>query len=245
MERLYINPNYADLVASEGLDTAQGLLREEVKGSVLELGPERSTYRLELSGHGYFLKQVRKRRLAPTLEALVSLQLPHHYAWREMLHVSALRAAGVQVMEVVAACERTTFGIPDTSAILVRQVEGRALDEGFLQADEAEQQSMLLKLGRLTGQLHLAGFFSPVRMKDIIVSAQDRYVLIDRETRNPRPRTFSQRRALAGLRRFLHRQTRDYPDWRAHHSLSFVSGYVEILRTQWDITPEQLLSEVT
>ncbi len=244
MERLYINPDYMDLVESEGLDTAPGLLSKEINGDALEHGSERSTYRLELQGHGYFLKQVRKRRLAPALEALLRLQLPHHYAWREMVHVKALRAAGVDVMEVVAACERTTLGIPDTSAILVRQVDGQALDERFLAADTAGQHAMLLQLGRLAGKLHLAGFFSPVRMKDIIVDRQGRYVLIDRETRNPRSREFSQKRGLEGLRRFLHRQNRDYPDWRQQDSLQFVTGYLESLGPRWHATPDQLLGEI-
>ena len=245
MERIYVNPHYAELIQAQGYDTVRGLLRDTVEGSALELGAERNTYRLELAGQGFFLKQVRKRRLGPALESLLRLRLPHHYAWREMQQVLALQAAGLDVMEVVAAGERTRLGVPEASAILVRQVEGTALDALYLQAEPGEQQAMLVKLGALTGKLHQAGFFSPVRMKDIIVTAQGRYVLIDRETRSPRPRSFSRKRAQAGLRRFLHRQRRDYPDWQSADSLSLLEGYLQALGPGWDTTAQRLLSDIS
>ena len=178
MERLYINPRYQRFLAEHDLATLDKLLADNVQGVALERGSERNTYRLELAGKGFFLKQIYKKRNLQALEPLLQLRQPHHYAWREMQHVLNLQAAGVDVMPVAAAGERTRRGLPVASAILVEQVEGQNLDTRFAQADSRDQHLLLRQLGALTGRLHLAGFFGTVRMKDVIVDA-DWQVRID------------------------------------------------------------------
>jgi len=241
MERLYINPRYQKFLAEHDLATVDKLLGDNIQGDVLERGDERNTYRLELAGKGFFLKQIYKKRSLHALESVLQLRQPHHYAWREMQHALNLQAAGMDVMEVAAAGERTQWGLPGASAILVQQVEGQSLDMRFKRAERSHQHQFLRQLGALTGRLHLAGFFGTVRMKDVIVDADDKYVLIDRESRNPHPRRFRKKHAVEGLRRFLHRQRRDFPGWQHKHSDSYLDGYLDQAGHRLSITAQQLL----
>jgi hypothetical protein len=240
MERLYINPRYQRFLTEHELATVDKLLGDNVQGDALERGDERNTYRLELAGKGFFLKQIYKNRGLQAFEPLLQLRQPHHYAWREMQHALNLKAAGIDVMEVAAAGERTQWGLPVASAILVRQVDGEGLDTRFMNVDSNHQHLFLRRLGALTGGLHLAGFFGTVRMKDIIVDTDDNYVLIDREVRNPHPRRFRKKHAVDGLRRFLHRQRRDFPGWQHEHSLSYLEGYLDKTGPQLTVTAQQL-----
>ena len=242
MERLYINPRYQRFLAEHDLATLDKLLADNVQGVALERGSERNTYRLELAGKGFFLKQIYKKRNLQALEPLLQLRQPHHYAWREMQNVLNLQAAGVDVMPVAAAGERTRRGLPVASAILVEQVEGQNLDTRFAQADSRDQHLLLRQLGALTGRLHLAGFFGTVRMKDVIVDATGKYVLIDREVRNPHPQRFRTKRAVESLRRFMHRQRRDFPQWQHQHLCSYLDGYLDQAGHQLNVTAQQLLS---
>jgi tRNA A-37 threonylcarbamoyl transferase component Bud32 len=242
MERLYINPRYQKFLAEHDVATLDKLLADNVQGVALERGSERNTYRLELAGQGFFLKQIYKKRNLQALESVLQLRQPHHYAWREMQHALNLQAEGVDVMPVAAAGERTHRGLPVASAILVEQVEGQSLDTRFAQADSRHQHLFLRQLGALTGRLHLAGFFGTVRMKDVIVDAAGKYVLIDREVRNPHPKRFRTKRAVESLRRFMHRQRRDFPLWQHQHSCSYLDGYLDQAGHQLSVTAQQLLS---
>jgi hypothetical protein len=111
MERLYINPRYQRFLTEHELATVDKLLGDNVQGDALERGDERNTYRLELAGKGFFLKQIYKNRGLQAFEPLLQLRQPHHYAWREMQHALNLKAAGIDVMEVAAAGERTQWGL--------------------------------------------------------------------------------------------------------------------------------------
>ena len=245
MSRLYINSRYRQLLARHKLLTGSELLGDTIDGSAIEHGTERSTYKLELEGKGFFLKQVRKKSALKALEPLLRLRKPNHYAWREMQHVLNLQAAGIDVMDVVAACEYTRWGLPIASAIMVAEVQGMDLENLFKEAARAQQNLLLLRLGALTGRLHMAGFFGAVRLKDVFVDRDERYVLIDREARNPNPQTFSTKRAMQGLQRFLHRQRRDYPPWCEDDSRSFLQGYFSEAGNKLGLPLEEVLRRVT
>ncbi|MEP1469884.1 MAG: lipopolysaccharide kinase InaA family protein [Halieaceae bacterium] len=245
MSRLYINPRYQQLLNRHQLSTEKQLLGDSVSGDIIEHGAERSTFKVELEGNGFFLKQVRKKSYLSALEPLLQLQKPHHYAWREMQHVLNLQKAGIDVMEVVAACEHTRWGIPVASAIMVAQVDGADLESVFIQATREQQHLLLQRLGALTGRLHLAGFFGTVRLKDVFIDRKDSYVLIDREARNPQPQAFSEARALQGLERFLHRQRRDYPAWCEDDSRSYLQGYLQETSDSLPLPLDEVLDRVS
>ena len=241
MSRLYINARYQQLLAEHKLSNSNQLLGDKIDGATIERGAERCSYRLELKGKGFFLKQVHKKSYMKALEPLLRLRQPRHYAWREMQHAFNLKKAGIDVMEVVAACEQTRWGLPVASAIMVAEVDGEDLESIFKQATSEQQHLLLQRLGALTGRLHSAGFFGTVRLKDIFVDRKDSFVLIDRETRNPQPQAFSQRRALEGLARFLHRQRRDYPVWCEDDSRSYLQGYLKEAGNQLALPLDDIL----
>jgi len=226
MQRLFINPDFRKPLSEAGLDTFEAFVAKSDDGELIARDKGRTTHRIQLGGGTYYLKSVHKTIVAPSIEALLTLRMPHHYCWREMLQVTALKHHGVGVMEVVAAGESASWGVLNFSFILVAEVKGRSLDELFAQAAPERQLDLLAQLGTLVGHLHSGGFFAPVRMKDVIVDADNHFVMIDRETRKPGARKFSRKNALMGLSRTMWRQTRDGIHWDDQQLHAYLAAYL-------------------
>ena len=244
MHRLYINPDYRDLLAEAGLKQFDHFVDRAGEGELVASDKGRTTHRLQLKGQTFYLKSVRKPILAPMLESILSLRAPHHYCWREKLQVDALKAHDIGVMDVAAAGESTTGGILDFSFLLAPEVEGTFLDQIFDEADRDKQLALLEQLGLLVGQLHGGGFFAPVRMKDIVVEEGGNFVMIDRETRKPGSRRFSQRNALQALGRTLARQARDGVHWEQEELQVHLHAYREAVGPQLGLSETELLQQV-
>jgi tRNA A-37 threonylcarbamoyl transferase component Bud32 len=241
---LYINSDYRDLLAEAGLEQFQEFVDRASQGELVASDKGRTTHRLQLAGKTFYLKSVRKPILAPMLEAVLSLRKPHHYCWREKLQVDALKGNNIGVMDVAAAGESTTGGILDFSFLLAPEVEGTFLDQIFAKADREKQLALLEQLGDLVGQLHGGGFFAPVRMKDIVVDETGRFVMIDRETRKPGSRRFSQRSALQGLGRTLARQARDGVHWEQEELQTHLRAYGKAVGPRLGLSETELLKQV-
>ena len=160
-----------------------------------------------------------------------------------MQQIHYLQEAGIAVMEVAAAGESVRAGVPTSSFILVREIEGEMLDQLFAASSNDSQRQLLQDLGTLVGQLHRHGFFAPVRMKDVIRQSDGRLVLIDRETRNPRPSAFSNQRATRSLGKMLFRQSRDGLEWSVEELLIYVQAYHQTTTPRLTMGVEQLLQQ--
>lgn len=241
MQRLYINPDYANLLATEELDSYEELYTSDLAGEVVSTCVNRTTRRVELGGRGFYLKRVYKPRPHKALEALLKLNPPHHYCWREMQQVQSLHEAGFPVMDVAAAGETTRFGVPVHSFILAPEVAGVALDQAFGSSDEERRCALLAQLGNYTARLHSAGFFTPVRMKDVICSNSGEMVLIDRETRHPGRHRFTGQRASDALFRTFHRERRDGTSWSEKERIAYCEAYRDTIADKWQPGDEELL----
>lgn len=240
MQRLYINPKYASRLDTAGLHSFESIIGMADQGELVATDTGRNTYKVGLGDQTYYLKSVAKPIIAPSIESLLTLRKPHHYCWRELKQVDALAAHGISVVEVAAAGESSSWGILNYSFLLTPEVEGPFLHVLFEDADHEERISLLSSLGSLSGRLHTAGFFSPVRMKDVIVDTEGRYVMIDRETRKPGSRKYSQRKALQGLRRTIARQARDGIHWNRELMHAYLAAYLSDAPSELAMSEEAL-----
>ncbi len=240
MQRLYINPDYASLLSGEGLDNYEELYTSDLAGEVVSSCVNRTTRRVEIGGRGFYLKRVYKPRPRKALEALLKLNPPHHYCWREMQQVRALGDAGFPVMDVAAAGETTRYGVPVHSFILAPEVAGVPLDQAFADGDEERRCALMAQLGNFTARLHAAGFFTPVRTKDVICSDSGELVLIDRETRHPGHHRFTEQRASDALFRTFHRERRDGTSWTQPEQGAYCDAYRDTIQDKWQPGDEEL-----
>jgi len=243
MQRLYLNTDFRELLATHNLADFEALVAQREEGELIAQDTGRTTHRITLENACFYLKCVEKSTPASALEALVTLRMPHHYCWREKQQVEYLQAHNIDVMEVAAAGETASWGVPNFSFILAREVPGESLDTLFDRASPAEQLELLEQLGSLVGRLHHAGFFAPVRMKDVIVDPEHRLVLIDRETRKPGSRKFTRKKALHGLQRTMWRQQRDGIDWSKSELHVHLRAYLNET-SQWLGIDEAQLEEM-
>lgn len=240
MQRLYVNPDFRDRLAEHDLVSFEHLAALKQNGELVAEDIGRTTHRIALNGETYYFKSVDKPTPASALEALITLRLPHHYCWREMQQVESLQRHNIAVMDVAAAGESISWGVPHFSFILVREIEGDSLADVFDAASGSEQLVLLEKLGSLVGRLHRAGFFAPVRMKDVIVDERGDFILIDRETRKPGARKFTRQKALRGLQRTMWRQQRDGIEWTTSELHAHLRAYLDETSQWLDLDEAQL-----
>lgn len=241
MQRLFIDSAYARMLAEEGLGSFSGLYNNELQGHILDEEPHRMTKRVELDGRIFYFKRVFRSSPRKSLEALFKLRVPHHYCWREMEELRCLREAGFSVAAVVAAGEATRIGVPFASFLMTLEVPGLSLSQAVEESDDTGREELLTEFGTYTARLHLAGFFTPVRQKDVICgdSGED-WTLIDRETRHPGARSFSPQRATEALNRTFRRETRYAPAWGNAAYAVFSEGYCRTVATRWAVRNEEL-----
>lgn len=210
MNRLRLNPEYSSLLVENHLATFPALMAID-GGTVYEQNDQRDVRRLEIKQQHFFLKRVTSEKISSALESYLGGKLAHSKPFKEMLHFKFLRAKGFAVAEVVAVGEKLRLGVPVEGFIMTREVPGRDLSEVYRTAGNGDRLHIMASFGALVGRLHNHGFFGSIRLKDIICSGGPgesmRMTLIDREVRNPYPRTPSKTIILARLLLNARRQT--------------------------------------
>lgn len=245
MNVVEIDPDCKDLLASAGLVTFDDFMRKQI-GEPLDQGPARAMSRMKIGEQTFYLKRMPRQALGISIEMLVSRNKPHGTAYREMLHARALKRAGFDVMEIVGGGETRTFGIPGESFVISRAVPGTELDTVFRSAKPGIKREIAREFGTLLGRLHAAGFFSRVRLKDLMVSGGEApadwiYNLIDRETRQPEAREFCRERAVSTLLATGLRHQKIGFDLNPWQIRSFLKGYTRALSATWSVTPLELM----
>ena len=118
----------------------------------------------------------------------------------------------------------------------MKEVFGRDVADLCTTLSPPEKLELLRGVGRLVGNLHAAGFFQPVRLKDLIrEESENRLVMIDRETSKPWPTRFSKQRAVAALARTARRTIRDGHRFGPDSIRSVLLGYTEGVSGKWTI----------
>jgi len=191
----------------------------------------------------YYLK--RGSALAPRhlLRPLLFGHWPRSGPLRELEMLQQLRSNRFPTMEPVAWGERRVLGIPRQGFLLVKAVEGEEVSALISTLHDTALEKLCGAIGLLFAELHLAGFFQPVRLKDLIKTDAG-LVLIDRETSKPWKSLFTKRRCINSLGRSISRSGGCHCRLWADCCENFWTSYVEALHSIWKIAPLELYSRV-
>lgn len=245
----HISPSVAPLFSKGELD-AEALFSSPELGEILSQeshGRELRRFSISADGkkHTFFLKRLGKEPFLKTARMLCYGKKPQSGPLRELRLLRCLREAGFLSMEPVAWGEKRFFGVPTGGFLVVREVVGQdvaALFDGFT---GAERSCLSREIGCLVGRLHAAGFYHPVRLKDLILAEAsqgepERLTLIDRETSKPWPAHFSRTACLRSLARAARRTLRDGHRFGPGSAGSFLRGYADGVASGWSVPARQL-----
>jgi hypothetical protein len=186
-----------------------------------------------------FLKRIGREPLGTLLRMLVFGRRPRSGPLREKMMIDALVSAGLPVMRALAWGEERHFGLPVRGFLLVEGVRGTDLADLFAAGSATERRSLMHALGKFVGQLHGAGFYQPVRLKDVFCEAaldgnKDSlsFVLIDRESSKPWPSRFSLRRCINSMARAYRRTIRDGYCFSRDEIKMFTASYLDALNSR-------------
>ncbi len=158
--------------------------------------------------------------------------------------------AGVAGLITVASGDRRRLATAAEALLLVEAVPGESIDRLLPTLDTIDRQRLLGAIGQLAGRLHAAGFFGPLRARDMICATMDgpddtaRVVLIDREARDPRPQSFTTQRAARALARTCLKFGRLGVELTADEHDAAIGGYLRGVADAWETTTEQLIEIV-
>jgi len=231
----YIEPALEPQFAESGLDSFEALMHS---------GTEK-IQRFALSdGSAFYLK---REEGEPVWKKCVPMFLrglrPHSGPLREVRLLQMLRSNGFLAMEPVAWGEQRLLGVPLRGFLVVREVKGEELAKLFDRSNGTERQQLMKAFGRLVGRLHAKGFFHPVRLKDLISTA-DGLVLIDRETSKPWRSMFFPQQCRDSLARAIRRMIRDGHQIGAGSACAFLRGYRRGVAERWKISPCDLTAQI-
>ncbi len=230
-----------------GLETLDEFLYNPV-GELLDSGRngrELRRFKISLQGQTrtFYLKRLAREPFMKLAQMLLFGYLPRSGPMREQLLLSRLNRAGFATMKTVAYGERRRLGWPVAGFLLVEEVQGQDLAEYYQDCSPAMRVQLLSALGEFFGRLHGAGFFQPVRLKDIFLRGTFgdpcsgyEFVLIDRETSKPGSSAFNWKRALDAVARTVRRTVRDGYILGRSEIRSFCRGYHRALGTVCDST---------
>jgi hypothetical protein len=188
----------------------------------------------------FFLKRIGRLPLRVVLRMLLFGRKPRCGPLREKLMIDALSAAGLPVMRALAWGEERRFGLPVRGFLLVEGVDGRDVGELLTALDPERRRLLVAAFGGFVAGLHGAGFFQPVRLKDVfcVLGPEGyRFTLIDRETSKPWPSAFTLRRSVNALARAYRRTIRDgYPISRRDVQ-QFIRAFLAALPSSAHLSP--------
>lgn len=236
MSKLDIEEDFRGWVAAMGLRTFAEFMSEPV-GELLDSGRNGRELRrvravLQGQSRNFYLKRIGREPFLKLMQMLLFGHRPHSGPLRERQMLVRLQEAGFATMRPVAFGERRFLGWPMGAFLLVEEVAGTEVAD-FYQACSCKIRKRLVEaVGVYLGELHSAGFFQPVRLKDLFFyhetdTADDNFafVLIDRETSKPWPTRFRRAHSLQTLVRATRRTLRDGYRIGRSEIRSFCNGF--------------------
>jgi hypothetical protein len=255
MNRMTVNEDVRDATHAMGLlsfadfmaGPAGELLDSEKGGRQLRLLQTKHQGEMQR----FFLKRLGREPFTKLVQMLLFGRWPSSGPIRELHMLNRLNEAGFATMRPVAFGERRFFGWPLGGFLLVEEVRGKEVADFHALCPPPVRRNLFHALGGYLGRLHAAGFYQPVRLKDLFLSndpgREDEayaFVLIDRETCKPWPAKFSRRRALQALARATRRTLRDGHTIGHREILSFCQGYHREMGTALGMSAKTLIMEL-
>jgi tRNA A-37 threonylcarbamoyl transferase component Bud32 len=198
---------------------------------------------VEAGGQKFLLKRLDKESLLRQMRLLLFGLRPVCGSLREVWMLQELQTAGFKTMEPVAWGQRRIRGFTVRGFLFVRKVEGKEVSGLFSGLDGPGRSRLAEEIGELTGRLHTAGFFQPVRLKDLI-QTDSGLVLIDRETSKPCPVSFMRWKCRVALVRCARRIVRDGHQLKPSVIRSFLRGYRRGIASRWVVSSAALARRV-
>lgn len=255
MNRITVNDDFGDATRELGLLTFADFMSKPV-GELLNCeGGGRELRLLETEHRGekqrFFLKRLGREPFPKLLQVLLFGRWPCSGPVRELQMLNRLNDAGFATMRPVAFGERRLFGWPIGGFLLTEEVRGVELADLHKLCSPPDRRNLFRSLGEYLGLLHSAGFFQPVRLKNLFLShdhgragKKSAFILIDRETSKPWRAKFSRRRALQTPARAARRTLRDGHTIGRGEARAFSRVYHRALGPLLGLSPEILLKEL-
>ncbi len=256
MNRMTVNDDFRDATRALGLLTFSDFMSKPVGKLLNSEKGGRELRLLETEHRGekqrFFLnKRLGREPFNKLLQMLFLGRWPRSGPFRELQMLNRLNEAGFATMRPVAFGERRFFGWPVGGFLLAEEVRGKEVVDFHKLCSPSERKKLFHSPGRYLGRLHAAGFFQPVRLKDLFLThdpgGEDQefaLILIDRETSKPWPSKFSRRRAMKALARATRRTRRDGHAIGHEDTRTFCRAYHRALSPLLDLSPETLLKEL-
>jgi tRNA A-37 threonylcarbamoyl transferase component Bud32 len=232
--KFWIDPALKEKFRREGLGDFSAWMNAEI-GEVVSSVRGSETRLVESGGECFFVKRRKSEPAMRLLALLLFGRCPMSAPLREYRMLQALVGEGFRVMVPVAWGEASSLGIPKEGFLVVRAVAGRSLLQAYREGSAEDRGHQMRQFGRLTGRLHARGFFDHLRLKDLIVEADGQLTMIDRESRHPWRRRFSERSAITTLARTARRTFRDGDRMGPKTGFEFFKGYREGVAASWQV----------
>lgn len=258
MQTLQINKEIAPWLRAAGCETFDQLMSAPVGELASEADRQAEARKIVACHEGvertFYLKRSRHEEATKLLKCLMRPTLPSVGAMREVHLLRQLNAAGFETMQPVAWGQRSTFGWPSEGFMVCEAIDGVDLHQLYQRSDQPMRLWLQQQFGKLVGKLHAAGFFQPVRQKDLICGgtasdlsacrasgASARLVLIDRATSKPWPTRFSLGKCQGILSRTQRRIARDGQVMTPEELQAFAEGYCDGLGQADAVKPAQVV----
>ena len=252
-KKLFINSDLVPALKEMGLAAYENFRDDDVGTILRQDSYQREVRLLDLDIDGYrqqfYLKRVGREPLTHSIRMLIQGRYPESSPMREKRLLLAMRQEGFSVMDVVAWGEERKFGFPVSGFLIAEKVHGDEVAKIY-ETLSAENKALLFRtIGRLSGRLHLAGFFQQVRLTDLICrydenTGQFSLTLIDRETGKPWKTLFRRQKCISSLARALRRTVRYHMPLEADVVEHLVSGYLDVCGEKLKLSKTEFLALV-
>jgi tRNA A-37 threonylcarbamoyl transferase component Bud32 len=234
MHKIHIDKAFSGWVEAMGVRTFSEFMHKPV----IHNGQKRK----------FYLKRIGREPFIKLFQSLMFGRFPQSGPVREKQMLSSLNAAGIATMRPVAFGERRCLGWPIGGFLLVEEVCGTEVADFYRSCGSEKRLELVEELGRYLGRLHEAGFFQPVRLKDLFFRLDSEgkfaFVLIDRETSKPWPSHFRKGRCLQTLVRASRRTLRDGYVIGRKEVRAFCRGYQRVVGKRLGLTVRALQEEL-
>lgn len=246
---------FAAPLAAASLDSFETLMRAPV-GDLISSERGREVRRIAVEGTSLPICFYLKRNSEPIpaswfFKKIARGRWQMGRSYYELRALNLLLTEGFLAMKPVAWGQRSVWGVPRESFLLVEEVPGPLAEALWQSGGPSFRRRLMRDAGRLVGRLNRAGFFSWFRLKDLIctdVPEDPRrtivLVQIDREFSRDRLERFSADRCSECLARSYSRLVDAEPEPSLREVVDFCRAYLGEISDCMPVSVRDLLAAV-